>query len=62
MQDELEQKLRLLEASITLFRDNRLSSQSLRSVLIEVYNYLENEELDKRSPASKKRGKEKEGK
>jgi len=55
MEEELEQKLRLLEASITLFRQHRLSTQSLMSVLIEIYNFLENLELEKRSPGSKKK-------
>lgn len=55
MTDELEQKLRLLESAITLFRARLLSSQSLRSVLIELYNYLENDEAEKKwSEAQKK--------
>jgi hypothetical protein len=62
MQDELEQKLRLLEASITLFRDRRLPTQSLMGVLIDLYNWLENNEAEKRPAASKKKVEEKEGK
>jgi len=54
MVDELEHKLRLLEASITLFRDRRLSAQSLMSVLIDVYKFLESEAAEKKPKKVKK--------
>jgi len=57
MTNEIEQKLRLLEASITLFRKHLLSSQSLRSVLIDLYNLLENEEIDEKIKKVKKNAK-----
>jgi len=55
MESKLEQKLRELEAALQFFRRRLLNSQSLRSILIDLYNYLENEEEDiKYIPIDKK--------
>jgi hypothetical protein len=62
METELELKLREVEAAIQFHRRHLISSQSLMTVLIDLYNLLENLEAEKRMPALKKKGKEKEGK
>ena len=54
MTDELELKLQGCEAALNFYRRRFLSSQSLRSVLIDLYNFLENIEAEKKPPASKK--------
>ncbi len=46
MNKKIEKQLRMIEASITLFRQMRLTSQSLKQVLIDSYNLLENGEQD----------------
>ena len=48
MNKEVEKQLRMIEASITLFRQMRLTSQALRQILIDSYNFLENEESEKK--------------
>ena len=54
MTDELKLKLQEIEAALKFFRRRLLSSQALRSILIDVYNWLENKEAEKKPPASKK--------
>ena len=54
MIDELELKLQECETALKFYRRRLLSSQSLRSILIDLYNFLENEEAEKKPPASKK--------
>ena len=46
MNKKIEKKLRMIEASITLFSQMSLTSQSLKQVLIDSYNLLENGEQD----------------
>jgi len=57
MENELEQKLRLVEASIQLFRMDLLSSQSLAEVLELLYNALREKEVEDRSQSSPKNAK-----
>jgi len=58
MTDELELKLQEIEAALKFFRRRLLSSQALRSILIDVYNWLENEEAEKKPSSPKKKGEE----
>ena len=58
MTNELELKLQEIEAALKFYRHRLLSSQSLRSVLIDLYNFLENEEAEKKPSSPKKKGEE----
>lgn len=49
-----ETKLRETEAAIIFYRGKLISSQSLRSILIDLYNALENEEAEKKREEEKK--------
>jgi len=55
MENELEQKLRLVEASIQLFRMDLMSSQSLVEVLELLYNALREKEVEDRNQGSPKK-------
>lgn len=57
MTDELELKLRSVESAIDFFRRHLISSQALRAILIDLYNFLENEEADKRLSKDEKEDK-----
>ena len=58
MTDELELKLREVESAIQFFRRRLITAQSLRSVLIDLYELLGNGEVKEKPLTSKKRGKE----
>lgn len=54
MTNEIETKLREIEAALQFYRRHLISSQSLRSILIDLYNLLEEEEKERNPEASKK--------
>jgi len=58
VEENLEQKLKNLEAAICFYREHLISSQSLKTILIEVYNLLEEREVDKKLNSNKKNAKE----
>ena len=55
MTNELELKLQECEVAIRFFRQQRLNSQSLRGILIDLYNLLENKEAEKKPSYAKKK-------
>jgi hypothetical protein len=62
MDQEIEQKLREVEAAVQFYRRRLISNQSLMTVLLDLYNLLEGLEAEKRMPAFSKKVEEKEGK
>ena len=54
MTDELELKLQECEAALKFYRWRLITSQSLRQILVDLYSYFEDEEAEKKPPASKK--------
>ena len=46
MVTELEIKLRDIESAIKFFRNNLISDRSLSTILIDLYNFLENSERE----------------
>jgi len=48
MTDELEQKLREVEAAAQFYRRRLLSSEVLRHILLNLYTLLESEEAEKK--------------
>ena len=54
MTNELELKLQECEVALKFYRRQLISSQSLRSVLIDLYNLLENEKAEKKPSYAKK--------
>ena len=61
MLEEIEPKLREVEVAINFFRRRLISSQALRSILIDLYNFLENKETKKGSILEKEKEKTKPG-
>jgi hypothetical protein len=57
MENELEQKLRLVEVAIQSFRMGLMSSQSLAEVLELLYNALREKEVEDRNQSSPKNAK-----
>jgi predicted methyltransferase MtxX (methanogen marker protein 4) len=56
MENELEQKLRLVEAAIEFYRNHLMSEQSLMSVLTQLYNTLGKLERGKKVETIIKKG------
>ena len=54
MTDELELKLQECETALKFYRRRLISSQSLMSVLIDCYNFIENIEAEKKPSYAKK--------
>ena len=54
MTNELELKLQECKAALNFYYRRLITSQSLRQILLDLYSYLEDEEAEKKPPASKK--------
>jgi hypothetical protein len=56
MKEEIEEQLNRVEAAIEFYRNHLMSGQSLRSVLIKLYNALEELEMEKKAETIIERG------